>query len=228
MAAGLVVAGGYSMRFGLAEKPLVEVAGEPMLVQIVRTLAAVVDDVVIDCRGDQIAPFRTALEDTDVDRRFAVDDEPDRGPIAGLATGLREIDDAETIVVSCDRPGVTSVLLDRLRSARRQQDADAAVPMIDGRVQPLCGAYRTDALRSAVERAIETGERRLCSIPRALSSHTVTEWALADVVEPAVVASVDTPLESRLWSPQDRRSGDSGELPEVVDSLRRSQSLAGD
>lgn len=228
MTTGLVVAGGYSTRFGLAEKPLVEVAGEPMLARVVRTLAAVVDDVVIDCRDDQIAPFRTALEDTDVDRRFAVDDEPDRGPVAGLATGLREIDDAETVVVSCDRPGVTPALLNRLQSARREQAADAAVPVIDGRFQPLCGVYRTNSLRTAAERAIETDERRLCSIPRALSSHTVTERALADVVEPAAVASVDTPLEARLWSPPERRAGDVDEPSGVLGSLRPSDSLAGD
>lgn len=201
MTAGLVVAGGYSTRFGLAEKPLVEVAGEPLLVLVVRNLDPVVDDVVIDCRADQVAPFETALAEVAIDPRYAVDDEPDRGPIAGLATGLGEIDAVETVVLSCDRPGVTPSALDRLRSSRRRQNADVAVPVLDGRVQPLCGVYRTDALRTAVERAIEAGERRLCSIPRHLSSHVVTERALADVVEPAAIASVDTPLEARLWSP---------------------------
>lgn len=225
MTAGLVVAGGYSMRFGLQEKPLVGVDGDPMLARVVGSLAAVADDVVIDCRADQVAPFRTALEDLAVEPTFAVDGEPDRGPIAGLAAGLREIEDAETVVVSCDRPGVTPAVLSLLGSIRRQQDADASVPVIDGRVQPLCGAYRTDALRAAVEVAIETNERRLCSIPRDLSSHAVTERALAEVVEPAAIASVDTPLEARLWAPPERHSTD---LDDALATFDSSYSLAGD
>lgn len=225
MTAGLVVAGGYSTRFGVSEKPLVEVAGEPMLARIVRSLAAVVDDVVIDCRADQIPPFQSALEEVAVEPQFAVDDQPDRGPIAGIATGLREVDAAETIVVSCDRPGVTPQLLDRLRTSRRQRRADAAVPVIDGRVQPLCGVYTTDRLQTAVDRAIAAGERRLCTIVDRLSSHAVPERALAEIVDPVAIASVDSPLDARLWSPPESNSANRDGSAAPADAAR---SLAGD
>lgn len=224
MTAGLVVAGGYSTRFGLDEKPLVEVAGVPMLVRVVRALDAVVDDVMIDCRADQVEPFRAALEDVAFEPQFAVDDEPDCGPIAGLANGLATIDDGEVAVLSCDRPGVTPDVLDHLRSCRRREQVAVAVPKIDGYVQPLCGVYRTDALRTAVQRALATGDRRLCSIPHNLTSYAVTERALADVVDSSAIASVDTPLEARLWSPMEETSART-EVPARGDASR---SLAGD
>lgn len=225
MTTGLVVAGGYSTRFGLAEKPLVEVAGEPMLARVVRALDAVADDVVIDCRAEQVAPFRRTLENVAVDASFAVDDEPDRGPIAGLANGLATIGDGETAVLSCDRPGVTPAVLEHLRSVRRREDVAAAVPAIEGHLQPLCGIYRTAALRDAVQGALATGERRLCSIPRELRRQVVTERALADVVDPSTIASVDTPLEAGLWSSSAEHAGSPVEDAGRTDVPR---SLAGD
>lgn len=225
MTAGLVVAGGYSTRFGIVEKPLVEVGGEAMLVRVVRTLDAIVDDIVIDCRADQVSPFRAALQDEHVEPTYAIDDDPDRGPIAGLANGLASIDASEATVLSCDRPGVTPALLASLRFCRRHEDVDVAVPALDGFLQPLCGVYRTDALRTAVESALATGNRRLCGIPRELTSTVATERALADVVDPAAISSVDTPVEAQLWSVPVEASSARSESRARRDASR---SLAGD
>lgn len=220
MTAGLVVAGGYSTRFGLAEKPLVEVGGEPMLVRVVRALDPVVDDLVIDCRADQIAPFETALADVAIDPTYAVDDDPDRGPIAGLATGLEAVQDPETVVVSCDRPGVTTKLLVELRSVRRHTGTAMAVPSVGGRVQPLCGVYRTGDLRSTVNEALAGDERRLMTIPRRLSGLVVPDRAVAGVVEPAAIRSVDSPLDPRLLSSPGDRTGPGGERSYQTDVAR--------
>lgn len=219
MTVGLVVAGGYSMRFGLAEKALVDIDDEPMLARIVGTLETVVDDVVVDCRADQAASFDTALTASDcVDDRpmFAIDEEPDAGPIAGIANGLSVIEDRlsalddgdqpdtpdadDVLLVSCDRPGVSPALLDHLSERRQRHDVDVALPAVDDYLQPLCGAYRIDALTRAVADALETGECRLVSIPTSLSRQLVTERSLADIVDPAAIASVDAPLDVQLRS----------------------------
>jgi len=215
MPTGLVVAGGYSTRCGLAEKALLEVGDEPMLRRVVEALDPVVEDVVIDCRADQVAPFETALERSPVEPRFVVDGEPDAGPIAGLATGFAAVESAETVVVSCDRPGVTPALFDQLLRTRREADVAAALPAVDGCLQPLCGVYRTAALRDAVRAAVRAGDRRLCRIPRGLSRSVVSGEALAAVVEPTALRSVDTHLEARLHrarhptGPSERAASDS-------------------
>lgn len=232
MAVGLVVAGGYSTRFGITEKALVEVGGEPMITRITGTLEAVVDDVVINCRDEQVSPFETALvasADVDGPPAFAVDDEPGAGPIDGLDNGLSVIDRVgpndtdEVLVVSCDRPGITTGLLAYLSECRRRQDVDVALPAIEGYLQPLCGAYRVGALVDAVESAREMGKERLVSVPRSLSRHLVTERSLAGVVEPSAIASVDTPLDVRLGSqraPSHFADGFPGEDSFVADDPR--------
>lgn len=213
MPVGLVVAGGYSMRFGIAEKALVAVGGEPMLARVVGALEAVTDEIVVDCREDQVAPFENALATSDRVEAlptFVVDDEPDAGPVAGLANGLAAIgpdgaldsqspaDAEEVIVASCDRPGITPELLARLCDCRRREDVAVALPSLDGHLQPLCGAYRTDALADALAAAQVADERRLVTIPKSLSRHVVTDRSLADAVEPISIESVDTPLDARV------------------------------
>lgn len=220
MTAGLVVAGGYSMRFGLAEKGLVEIDGEPMLARVVGALETVVEDVVVDCRADQVAPFESALASSDsVDGSptFAIDEEPDAGPIAGIANGLsaivesggsrvgddvqpRETEAGEVLLVSCDRPGISPELLRSLSDRRRRHDVDVVLPAVDGYLQPLCGAYRVDALAGAVADARASGERRLLSVPASLSKQVVSERSLEEIVESSAVASVDTPLDAWVRS----------------------------
>lgn len=172
-----------------------------MLRRVVDALFPVVEDLVIDCRADQVSPFERALAGSPVDPRFAVDAEPDRGPVAGLACGLDALDAAETVVVSCDRPGVTPDLFEHLLRTRRREGVAVALPAADGRLQPLCAVYETATLRAAVRGARRAGQRRLCSIPRGLSRHVLAEHSLASIVPPGRLRSVDTPLEARCVAP---------------------------
>lgn len=224
MVAGLVVAGGYSTRFGLAEKPLVEVGGESMLRRVVRAVASLADEVVIDCRADQVAPFRAALGSLPVDPHFAVDEEADAGPIAGLATGLgavrRRTGSGTVLVASCDRPGLTTEVLRAIDRCRRRAAVDAVVPTIGGSVQPLCGSYRRSAIEAACSAARDARERRLTRVLDGLSHRTVPAATLC--ADAATIQSVDTPLEASLH-PLSRRSGSDRERPRcgtVVESRR--------
>lgn len=208
MTVGLVVAGGYSARFGVAEKALVEVDEEPMLWRAVSTLAPLVDAVVVDCRSDQVEPFRRALAPLPCEPRFAVDAEPDAGPVAGLETGLeaarRTGSHSEVLVSSCDRPGVTTAALRALRERRWGADVAAAVPTVDGHVQPLCGSYRFRALLDACRAVRSGGGRRLCSVTCRLCHLAVPASDLAD--DPAAFRSVDTALEAAAHPGHCRRA----------------------
>ena len=84
--AGVVVAGGRSTRMGDREKAVVEVAGRPLVARVAEALSAVADELVVNCRPDQRDAIATALQGHDP--VFAIDEDPDRGPVAGIATGL--------------------------------------------------------------------------------------------------------------------------------------------
>lgn len=191
-ATGVVVAGGRSTRFGDREKALAEVGGEPMLRRVVRTLGAVADGVVVNCRPDQRAPFEAVLADLDVAVRFALDDQPDEGPLVGLLTALSAVDTECIVALGCDMPladaDALAGLVDRLGP-----DDDAVVPYTDGGPEPLHAVYRVEPTRAAARAAVEADERSLRAL---LARLAVSDIEVGEPVPAHSVTSVDT--EERL------------------------------
>ncbi|WP_408958882.1 molybdenum cofactor guanylyltransferase [Natrinema sp. 74] len=156
---GLIVAGGHSTRFGEADKAVADLAGTPMIRRVVDRLEPVVDAFVINCREEQVPVIREALAGGP-EASFAVDPIPDRGPMAGIMTGLRATETAYAAVVACDMPFVDSELVAHL--FERAAGREAAVPKLaDGWFQTTQAVYRTVPMAEACERAIERDERRI-------------------------------------------------------------------
>jgi molybdopterin-guanine dinucleotide biosynthesis protein A len=157
---GVVLAGGHSTRFGERDKALAPIEGDPMLVRVVDRLAAVAGTVVVNCRTDQRDAFERALADAAVDYRFALDSNPDRGPLAGLKNALVGIETTYTVVVACDMPWVAPELLDVL--FERTRGHEAAVPEgPDGHRQPTQAVYRTKTTETIVTDLLAAGESSL-------------------------------------------------------------------
>ncbi|AUX09114.1 molybdenum cofactor guanylyltransferase [Halalkaliarchaeum desulfuricum] len=181
----ILLAGGFSRRFGDREKLTAAVAGEPMVRRVARTVEPLSRRLVVSCRRAQREELAAALGATDGAKRdvpvsFAFDDRPDGGPLAGLASSVDEIgDDADaTFVLGGDFPLVRTATVETLLTALGgefgdREPVDAAVPSVDGRLQPLCAACRTDALRAAVT-AVETPHNRaMLSVFDPLSVRTI-------------------------------------------------------
>ncbi|WP_436934309.1 molybdenum cofactor guanylyltransferase [Halovenus marina] len=175
MQSGVVVAGGYSTRFGEADKALAPLAGTPMVQHVVERLASVVDEVVVNCRDDQRPAIREAMADCPCDVRYAIDEKPGRGPVAGIRTGLAVADGAYAFVVACDMPFLDPDLVSYL--FERAQGVDAAVPRIDDSLQPLHGVYRVSETRSACAELDENGKESDPSMRRLIAAldHVVVE-----------------------------------------------------
>lgn len=152
---GIVVAGGTSSRFGPEEKALATVGGTPMLRRVVDGLAPRVDRVVVNARLEQRPAFSTALADAAGSIRFAIDGEPDGGPVAGLATALDGVDGGRAVVLACDLPLVgtetLASLLDAFGTVGGAAATDCVLPIVDGRPQPLCGVYAVDGVDAALD-----------------------------------------------------------------------------
>ncbi|MXR52541.1 NTP transferase domain-containing protein [Halovenus sp. WSH3] len=160
MRSGVIVAGGHSTRFGESDKATAELAGTPMLRRVADRLRPVVDELVVNCREDQRASIRDALAGYPLPVRYALDEEEDRGPVAGIRNGLADVEGEYAAVVACDMPfvqsGVISMLFDRA------EGHDGAVPRLDdGWFQTTQAVYRADAMRAACERALAQGDPRI-------------------------------------------------------------------
>ena len=197
--AGVVVAGGRSTRMGDREKAVVELAGQPLVARIADRLAAVTDEFVVNCRADQREAIAAALGDHDP--TFAVDDEPDRGPVAGIATGLRAVEASYAVVVACDLPFLDPDLLAYL--FERAAGHDAAVPKPSEWFEPLHAVYRPEPMVAACEDALAEGDVRIVEPLFSVDYEVVERAALLKHGSLESVESVDTPAdladaESRL------------------------------
>jgi molybdopterin-guanine dinucleotide biosynthesis protein A len=140
----IILAGGRSARMGRPKEAL-PFGGAPLLARIAQALAPACAPVVVVARDDaqELPPLPPgALR--------AVDGLPGRGPLAGLQAGLRRLaaagfgpDDA-AFVVACDHPFVDGAFARFL--ADQMGDADAALPEVGGRSEPLCAVYRLRCL----------------------------------------------------------------------------------
>lgn len=187
--AGLVVAGGYSRRFGEADKAVADVDGSPMIRRIATRLSRVVDDLVINCRAEQVDPIGEALEGLE-GRRFAVDPVPDRGPLAGIHTGLSATDAEYAAVVACDLPFLRSEAIEALADRARGRDG-AIYRSADGKRQPLSAVYRTEPMRRTAAEALARDERRVLAAVDRLDCTVVTARDV-DGVGDRTFESVDT------------------------------------
>ncbi|TMT86161.1 molybdenum cofactor guanylyltransferase [Haloterrigena sp. H1] len=156
---GVVLAGGHSTRFGDQDKAVADLAGTPMIRRVVDRLEPIVDEIVVNCRDEQVSPIDAALEGGP-EVSFAVDPVPDRGPMAGIMTGLREATGEYAVVVACDMPFIDPEFIDSLFD--RAAGHDAAVPRLDDQwFQTTQAVYRTTPMATACERALERDERKI-------------------------------------------------------------------
>ena len=165
MQTAVIVAGGRSTRFGSDDKAVADLAGTPMIRRVADRIADVADAVVVNCREEQVPAIRDALERYPRRVSIAVDPEPDRGPMAGIMTGLRGIEsiagpDAPAFVVACDMPFVDPGFVEHLFD--RVDGHDAAVPRLDDRwFQTTHAVYRAGPMVGACEAALARGERKI-------------------------------------------------------------------
>lgn len=179
MPTGVIVAGGRSTRFGSADKAVASLAGVPMIRRVADRVDGVVDALVVNCRPDQRAAIREALEGYPHPTTVALDESTDEGPMAGIGTGLRAVDDEYAFVVACDMPFVDPAVVDYL--FERAAGHDAAVPKLEnGWYQTTQAVYRASAMADACEAALAADEHKILAPLDRLDWVVVEESDLRD------------------------------------------------
>ncbi|WP_276299319.1 molybdenum cofactor guanylyltransferase [Halorussus lipolyticus] len=181
---GVVLAGGYSRRFGDEDKALADLGGRPLLGRVVARLAEVADRVVVNCRADQRRRFERALapESAAVSASvgFAEDPVPDRGPLFGFRTALAEVETEACALAACDAPFLDPRLVADLAGRLVEDETAQAVALrTGGRPHPTQAVYRTAPAESACESLIDAGESRLSALLDRLATRPVSAEEVA-------------------------------------------------
>ena len=139
MNGGIVLCGGKSSRMGTS-KALLPFGPETMLQRVVRLLGTVVEPIVVVAAADQELPPLPR------DVAVARDEREGRGPLQGLAAGLRALpaDVDASYVTSCDVPLLVAGFVRQMLALAK--DYDVALMEIDGFTHPLSAVYRRSVL----------------------------------------------------------------------------------
>jgi molybdopterin-guanine dinucleotide biosynthesis protein A len=133
------------------DKAALPFRGEALLQRVVRRVRAAVSDVVVVARPGQDVPALPA------DVRVVRDEVEDKGPLGGLAPGLRASRADAVFACACDAPFVGAAAIahvfDRLGAA------DVAIVEEAGRPCPLFAVYRP-SVAARIERLISEGRLR--------------------------------------------------------------------
>lgn len=186
--AAIVLAGGRSTRMG-REKATLEWHGSTLLRRAVGIAARCIDGpvVVVRAAGQSLPPLPAGVE-------LADDERAARGPLQGIAAGLRALGDrAEVVFVTgVDAPLLHPALVAHVIAALGPDD-DVALPHAHGFAQPLAAAYRAATIAPLVAEQLahdRLGTRPLLERCRA---RRLPEAAL--LADPAV-ARLDPRLDS--------------------------------
>jgi molybdopterin-guanine dinucleotide biosynthesis protein A len=174
----LVLAGGQGRRMG-RPKAWLEVGDTYLLRHVADRLAPAFSEVIVSFAEpeqlEQPVPYRVVF-----DRKRGA------GPLAGLEAGLAAARNEVVFALACDMPYVSRELAEMAVTAART--CEAAIPRLEGRPEPLCGAYRRTAL-PAIEAALEAGHLKAADVAGRLD----VTW-LEDL-DPEQFRSLNTPAD---------------------------------
>lgn len=189
-ATGIILAGGYSERFGAENKALAEFRNHPLIYHVTRAVLRVTPSVLINCRADQRSDYTRVLTEYDDALTFAIDSDPGAGPLYGLETACDHCDTSSAIVLACDMPLIDSELLAYLLQSL---ESDAVIPQTtDGWRHLTHAAYRVAPLRDAITQAKQEGKDRLQDLCTYLEYTTLHESQIEQVSDIATLTSIDS------------------------------------
>ncbi len=157
MVLGVVLAGGMNRRYDGQPKALETVGGERIIDRVLRAMRQAVGRVVLVANDAE--PFRS------LEIEIRPDLKPGLGALGGIHTAVAWAEDegcSGALVAACDMPFLSADLLSRVIEESAAHDVVA--PESDSRrgLEPLCAFYSTSC-RTAIERALERGDRHVIS-----------------------------------------------------------------
>jgi molybdopterin-guanine dinucleotide biosynthesis protein A len=176
---GIVLCGGRSSRMG-KPKAWLPFGDELMLQRVVRILSEAVDSVVVVAAKDQKIPELPA------DVTIVRDEYENRGPLQGLATGLKAMRGRTEFAYlsSCDVPFLSAGFVQRIISFISKLDPttrmEIAVPRIENRFHPLAAVYRKSVLPTVLQ-LLAANQLRLNDLIAKLSTRAIEPHELADI-----------------------------------------------
>jgi molybdenum cofactor guanylyltransferase len=151
---GVILAGGLARRMNNRDKGLIGFKGQPMVSYAIAAMNAVADETIINANRN-IPEYQAFGLPVVSDQTDSFD-----GPLAGVLTAMMFAETGVLLVMPCDSPLVKANHLQKLLSARAENDADVAVAFDGERLHPVFLAIKV-SLQSSLQEYLQSGQRKI-------------------------------------------------------------------
>jgi len=193
MRTAIILAGGYSKRFG-QDKCLITMAGKPLLTHVYQRAREVVEEVIIVVKSSSQKKVYSRFFPNKT--RVVVDIEDSRSPLVGASTGFENAKGEYSILLPCDTPFVSKQVLELLFDL--SQNVDGVIPRWpNGYIEPLQASYRTSSALSAAKKSLEKGETTMRSMIPFLGRVRYLSTIVIEELNPQLTTffNVNTPMD---------------------------------
>ena len=151
---GVVLAGGQARRMANRDKGLVLFKNRPLVEYTIAAMQPLVDELFINANRnlDAYQKFGWPVI-TDLSNNFD-------GPLAGIMTAMEHANSPLVLIAPCDSPLIKPSHLERLLTARAEQDAEITVAFANNRLQPVFLAVKTE-LKEHLSAYLAQGNRKM-------------------------------------------------------------------
>ena len=152
--AGILLAGGLSSRFG-SPKAFAEWEGRPFYEVSLAAMTPFCDECIVVTRPELVGRFPGGVHVTTDIAQFA-----GQGPIAGILSGMVELQADRYIVLPCDMPFMTRDVVGQLLECHC---SGVTAVVLDGKYHPLVSVWDAD-VASDLHESLEKGKRRVMDV----------------------------------------------------------------
>ena len=151
----ILLCGGKSRRMG-QDKGSMNLNGKPMIVHVIENIIEIADEIIVVLRDkNQVDDYNKIFDELKLNRsklHISIDILEDKGPLAGILTGLENILSDRAMVVPCDSPFVSEYFIKKMFLYSNESDFDAFVPKwSDGKLEPLHSIYKKDSRSNIIK-----------------------------------------------------------------------------
>ena len=160
---GIVLAGGFSSRFG-SNKALVRIGSKKLIEHVLSRLEPLFDEIIIVTNDP--------LDYVDLEKTIVTDIIPHQGPLGGIYTGLFFSRHDYALVMACDMPFVNQEFVNYL--VEKASGYDVVVPCFEDKFEPLHAVYSKRCLNH-MKRLLEQNKRQVVKIFKRVKTLKVGE-----------------------------------------------------
>ncbi len=150
----VILSGGKNTRMNYKVKAFLEFEGSTFIDRIFNAISDY-EEKIISC--NDIKKYKEFRDRASI----VIDNFKDIGPIGGIYSSLKASGFSHSLIVAGDMPFLNKELLNYL--GKYNFEEDALIPVVNGRIQPLCGIYRKDILKT-IEEMIDNNNYKLKSL----------------------------------------------------------------